>query len=789
MSTSQITIFGIRHHGPGCARSLRSALHALTPDIVLVEGPPDATDVLPLLMHQAMRPPVALLIYMPDRPRQAAYYPFTVFSPEWQALRYAFERGIPARFIDLPQAMQMSAPKTDGAADVAPGLDRESAPNAVTVEEPPSELDEPAPPALAGEPSEAGTDDDGDIALRDDPIGMLAKLAGYQDRELWWEHQVEQRQDATDLFEAILEVMATLRAAAPPADPREAQREAYMRQAIRAAQKEGFTSIAVVCGAWHAPVLAPLGHAKPDAALLAGLPRANVTATWIPWTNSRLAARSGYGAGIASPGWYEHVWQEPERTAIRWVTHAARLLRERDLDASSASVIEAVRLGDALAALRGLPMPGLAELNEAILTVLCHGEQAPMTLIRDRLEIGDRLGEVPDETPAVPLHRDLTALQRRLRMQPTAEIRPLDLDLRNNTDRERSRLLHRLHVLDVPWGMPQHHGGKTSTFHELWQLQWRPEFAVGLIDASIWGNTVESAATSSICHAASGTAELPALSILLDNAILAALPAAVQHILLSVQAKAALASDLRHLMDALPGLARVARYGDVRETPAEQVVPVIDGLFERVVTGLANACASLDDDAATAMVESIGHVQSSIGLLDRPEQLQEWREALRALIDRDGIHGLVRGWACRLLLEARELDDDQLQTLARLALSPANPSTQAAAWVEGVLRGSGLLLLHQDGLWRALDRWLSGLSEDGFTDTLPLLRRAFSGFQAPERRGMGGKVARLRAGGRSSTVPSAEALEIDHERAATVLPILAQILGVEYRPAARGGDE
>ena len=61
------TIFGIRHHGPGSARSLRAALEALRPDAILVEGPPDAAEVLPLLTHPDMRPPVALLIYVPDR--------------------------------------------------------------------------------------------------------------------------------------------------------------------------------------------------------------------------------------------------------------------------------------------------------------------------------------------------------------------------------------------------------------------------------------------------------------------------------------------------------------------------------------------------------------------------------------------------------------------------------------------------------------------------------------------------------------------------------------------------
>src|SRR4051812_9602966 len=105
-----IHIFGIRHHGPGSARSLRDALEALQPDCILVEGPPDAADVLPLLADEEMGPPVALLIYRPDEPRKAAYYPFALFSPEWQAIRYGLMHGVSVRFMDLPQAYYLAQP-------------------------------------------------------------------------------------------------------------------------------------------------------------------------------------------------------------------------------------------------------------------------------------------------------------------------------------------------------------------------------------------------------------------------------------------------------------------------------------------------------------------------------------------------------------------------------------------------------------------------------------------------------------------------------------------------------
>ncbi len=780
-----VSIFGVRHHGPGCARCLREALQELVPDIVLVEGPPDAGAVLPLLGSEKMQPPVALLIYAPDTPHLAAYYPFTHFSPEWQALRYALTRKIPVRFMDLPQSIQLAQIK---AAEEQAQKEKEQETQEASPEpvKPAGEtpVDHASGQALADVVAETIPAAEVEEETKRDPLHLLAEAAGYDDYELWWERQIEQRQDRRQLFEAILEAMSVLREDFLPKDTREAQREAHMRQSIRAAQREGFQRIAVVCGAWHAPVLSKLDDQRADEALLDGLKRIKVEATWIPWTNSRLSLRSGYGAGITSPGWYEHLWTGSERLTIRWLTRAAHLLRSEGLDASSANVIEAVRLAEALAAMRDLPMPGLADLHEAIQTVLCHGNAEPMQLIREKLEIGEKLGEVPPETPAVPLQRDLENRQRKLRFKPSPTSETYDFDLRKDTDRQRSQLLHQLRLLNIEWGKPQRSSQKHSTFHEIWQVQWQVEFVVKLIEANVWGNTVVTAATAFACDLADKADTLPQLTGLLDKAILAELPTAIDHLLNCVQSKAAVSADVQHLMDALPPLARVARYGNVRETKAERIMPVIDALFERVIIGLPVACASLDNDAAQSMVQSIDHVQESVSLLNRDDQRRKWLGVLHYLSEREGVHGLVQGRCCRLLLEQKAIDEQELQRLARLALSPVNAAAQAAAWIEGVLYGSGLLLLHQDGLWRALDRWLRELSDDTFKVLLPILRRAFSGFEPPERRAMGEKVRGLHSAtpaGRTGSHDKSAVLEnINEERAMSVLPVLAHILGVNY---------
>lgn len=745
-----VRVFGVRHHGPGSARSLRRALEASEPDLVLVEGPPDADALLPLAADPAMRPPVALLVYRPDAPRRAVFYPFAAFSPEWQAIRFAQERSVPVRFMDLPLTIQFAREEAPAGAPAGADGDAEAA-------------------SSAEEPAIAETG-------RVDPLTALATAAGYDDHELWWEHQVERRQHAAGIFEAIAEAMQALRAETSIRE-HDLTREAYMRQIIRAAARQGHERIAVVCGAWHAPALTAGGSVKADAQLVKGLPRTKVEAAWIPWTYSRLSYRSGYGAGVDSPGWYHHLWLAPERAPIRWLVEAARLLRGEDLEAPSASVIEAVRLADALASMRELAGPGLRELREAALSVYCRGQHAPLHLIRSRLEIGSVIGEVPESAAVVPLQRDLRDTQRRLRLKVSEEIRTLDLDLRKEIDRDRSILFHRMSLLGLGWATPRTISGGTGTFHELWQLRWEPEIEVALVEASIWGSTIADAAAAAARHAADATSDIAELTELLDQAILSDLVDAIDHVLARVQERAALSSDVRRLMAALPPLARVARYGDVRRTPHQRLQPVIDGLFERILVGMPPASVSLDDEAAAEMVEAMSQLQQAIDLLERTDEREEWRVTLRRLSAQDAVHPLVRGYCCRLLVEQRQLDDMELGRLSSLALSPAVPSEQAAAWLTGLLRGSGLVLVHHDEVWAALDRWLGELAPDRFPTMLPLVRRAFAGFSPAERRIMGEKIARMAPGERLRPTVREEEIPIDMDRARAVLPVLATILG------------
>jgi Family of unknown function (DUF5682) len=786
VSAGAVRVLGVRHHGPGSARAVGAGLDQLDPDVVVIEGPPELDRISGLAGSPSMRPPVAALTYVPDQSRRASFYPMAVFSPEWVALRWALDHERPVRFADLTAAHMLARRDPDGRRG---GADANGEGEADAEGEVDAAGGDGAGADGEGADRDADPGAEGDIEpvatrVRTDPLAVLAAAAGFDDPERWWEDAIEHRHHGLEAFDAVLEAMTEVRAATGPTDL-DLTREAAMRKVLRSL---GGQTVAVVCGAWHAPVLVP-DHwptATSDTARLRGLPKVKVAATWVPWTSRRLGYASGYGAGVASPGWYHHLFTAPDEPVARWLVRTAELLRAEQHDTSSAALIEAHRLADALAALRGRPIPGLSELWDATESVICGGSPVPMDLVEDRLLVGDVLGRVPDDTPMVPLARDLAALQKRLRLKPSAAASMLTLDLRTASHLERSRLFHRLALLGIHWAVPADGGRTTGTFKEAWTLEWRPELAIAVIEASAAGTTVAAAAADTVTRRA-GEADIAQLCSLVEQALLADLPDAIGQVLSALEERAALQHDTLRLMTAVEPLARVARYGDVRSADVALVGDVLSEIVLRICVGLPAASSALDDDAAETLREQVDAVQRGLSVLGASELRAAWLDSLTALAARRDVHGLVAGRAVRLLLDAARIDSEDANQSLSLALSRAGEPVRAAAFIEGFLAGDALLLLHDHALLEAIDSWLGAVHRDVFDDLLPLLRRAFAAYEPAERRMIGDHVRQVGAGdGRDGARD-----HLDEERAARTQPLLRQLLGLAKPATAdvNGSDD
>lgn len=708
-------VFGIRHHGPGSARRLIQALAHWQPDHVLIEFPADAQSELQQVGKLVLEPPVALVIYDQKDIQQASYYPFARFSPEWQALSWAARAGVPTQAIDLPIGIQL-------------GLRKQQ--------------------QLEMKPSHSR-------AMQSDPLGEIAQLAGHPDREQWWNITFEQETDDLALFEAINELIGTLRAEETEPGSRELLlREAFMRQGIRKAMRGSYERIAVICGAWHSPALLEVARYKvaADTKVLRGLPKVKVKAAWIPWSYPRLSREQGYGAGVHSPAWYELLYDYNRAATVHWMVKAAQLLRKEGLDTSPAHAQEGVRLAYALAGMRDQRIPSLEDLRASALSILCHGSEERLSLVEKVLMLGEKVGRVPENASVVPLQKDLTQALKTARLSKywglsgeqwlkgTKANPQGGIDLREESDWLKSRLLHRLQLLDIPWGHVQAaNANALGAFKETWLLHWQPEFSLRILEAAMWGNTVVESADKKLRQQPEN-APLLALAQTILLGLKADLRAGVEVVTAQLRERSALTRDVQELLAGLPALIKIIQYGDARKTDVTALAILVEEIAPRLAAALPASAMNIDEEAAQLLLADFLATHRGLCQLGLPLLEDHWWPAVEKLANIPGIAPLLKGLATRLLFDQEKFDLDETSKRLDFALSPGNPPLEVTNWLSGFLNGSGLLLLHHPPLWQLVDRWVQDLPFDELEELLPLLRRTFSQFSPGERQRMLGLV-------------------------------------------------
>jgi len=193
------SIFGVRHFSPAAALHVRKHLDSVDPDVVLIEGPSDATSELAHLGKKETAPPVAVLAFTKTRPVRSILYPMATYSAEWVAARWAIEKKRTLKFIDLPASVFLELHERDRVA-AANDRARKLAEEAKGARGEDAH-DEEAPPREAPE----GPETSATQAYLGDPYEDIARLSGEADHETWWERHFEHTKDAEGYRGAIFE--------------------------------------------------------------------------------------------------------------------------------------------------------------------------------------------------------------------------------------------------------------------------------------------------------------------------------------------------------------------------------------------------------------------------------------------------------------------------------------------------------------------------------------------------------------------------------------------------------
>lgn len=703
-------IFGIRHLSPAGAWHLIQYLDEKKPQLVLVEGPSDLNDQMEHITRPETKPPIAILAYTKEAPVKTILYPFAEYSPEYQAIVWCSENHVECRFIDLPSDVFLAL------------SDREK------------------------------NDAEGEEG-RMNVYQLLDNYAGEDGHETFWERVMEHTHDTEGYHRGANTFGASLRELTAGKENDWAEiivREAYMRRRIEDAVKEGFDpeQIVVVTGAYHVDGLLSESEPAMTDKELKALPKVGASHTLMPYSYYRLSTRAGYGAGNKAPAYYSLLWQgmkkkEPAYTGYSYLSQIAGYQRAHGTPVSSAEVIEAARLAESLAQLRGGSVPALRDLRDAAVTCLGGGSFSVISLATADTEIGTRIGELPEGVSRTSIQEDFYRQLKTWNLERYRSLTAQDLmlDLRENRkaateksaflDLYRSFFLHQLRVLHINFASKEQVSQDNATWSEHWIISWTPEAEIELVEAALKGDTVAQAASFHMKEQVEEAANISAVAQVIEDAFSCGMSGAVSYAAQVLQAMAVDAASLEELAATANRLSVVVQYGNIRRLDSAPLQPILSQIFYRACLILPSACVC-DDNASKGIVvamEQLNSAQLAHDFLDG----EAWISSLWETADRDDLNTKLSGFAAAILLERSQMAADRLYLEVQRRLSLGIPAELGAGWFEGLAMKNRYALIARLSLWESLDQYLEALDDEEFKRALVFLRRAFADFTSAQK--------------------------------------------------------
>lgn len=697
--------FGIRHFSPACAHYVSEFLDRVKPELVLIEGPSDLSGLIGGLCDKEAVLPAAILAYTEEPPIRTVLYPFAEFSPEYQAILWARENNAEVGFCDLPSGCVLDYYAQRDNSEGADPQERESV------------------------------------------YQKIEEMSGL-DNDTFWEYNFEQAQSLEELLAAVSEYGRGLREFSPK-DEHNALREAYMRRVIHEAQQRvPAEKTAVITGAFHTGGLEGVPYTEADELLTENIPALKALSTLMPYSYYRLSSRSGYGAGSRAPGFFELLWNgrrngRTDTCAAEYLARIAEGQRERGFSASSAEVIEALRLANTLCAMRGGRQPALFDLRDAAVTCMGHGSFGEISLSCADIEIGTKIGSLPEGSVSTSVQQDFSRRLSELKLEKyrSAAAEQLKLDLRENIrvksqqsaflDLNRSFFLHQLRVLDIGFGAQQKlSDGSEHT--ELWQLRWTPECEIGLVEASLLGgDTVEQACAAKLTERLCTAENLTAAAAVLADAFLCGIMGAVRTAVLTVQRFAADCVSAADCGATIGTLSATVRFGSIRRLDAQPITELMKQLFLRFCLSLPMEWIC-DENAAHELMKAVSLVNDAV-LSHEFLDGERFITLLSELADSDTASPLLSGFACAVLTDRGSISSEKLSELISRRLSHGTPAAEGALWFEGLAAKNRRSLIARLSLWEKLCAFISELSDEEFKPALICLRRTFAVFSPSEK--------------------------------------------------------
>jgi len=709
-----LTIVGVRHHSPACARLVAHTIERVRPRHVLIEGPVDMSARIDELAL-AHKLPIAIFSYRTQHEHtHSSWSPLCDYSPEWIALCKAREVGAKGAFMDLPAWHDAFTGVRNRYSD---RKDR------------------------VGERMEA----------------LCARL-GVEDTDALWDRLFEQPMPIEQLEERLRLYFIELRAD-EPASERDAPREEYMARWIAWAMadcKANGGDVVAVCGGFHAPVLEAQWRTVPST--LPDVPivdeSARIGSYLVPYSFHRLDSFVGYESGMPSPAFYQRLFEQGADTAGETMLfEAIQWLRKKKQRVSPADAIAASGLAHGLSRLRGHAALARVDVLDGIAgAVVKDALEAPLPWTRrgrilartDPLVVelvasfsGERVGTLAPSTPRPPLVHDAFAMLEAEKIPFEAKPKALTLSMISEDDRRKSRVLHRLRVLGIPGfqrtrALSIKRGG--ADLSEAWSVHRHLDADASLIEASAYGASLESAASGKLEEQLATAQNLEALATFLYEAACCGIHHLTARVLADIRRTVDAEPSFEILGGALSRLLGLFRHDTLLGTAGSpELGAVISASFER---GLW-LFEGIDGETAPA---SAPQVRAVVALRDTLRECEERlsldRPRAQAVMERRAIahHAppALRGGALGFLWSTG-VDGAQAEQRALASLKAAATPTKFGDYLVGLFALAREEVMGTQSLLRAIDSVVTELDRQDFMIGVPSLRLAFSFFPPQEK--------------------------------------------------------
>lgn len=754
-----VYLFGVRHLSAAGAWHLKKYLEKINPDLVLIEGPSDATDMISDISKKNVKPPIAILCYTTEAPVHSIVYPYAVYSPEYQAILWADKNKKTCRFVDLPSGIKSP-------------LYRLQEQEKIYLKTKEQEINSQNPGDLETNENRTNTENEDIEALEKIKARIdyydfnrrlydeIAALGNEENYDVYWERYFEHNLEEDSYLKSVALHSAKMRSLTEEWEMQadtlsysiNTLREAHIKRCIKKALDEGTNpeKIVVVTGAYHVQGL--INNDPMTDEEFKQLKNVETKMTLMPYSYYKLSSFSGYGAGNHAPYYYELMYRLMEKNNLEslpplYLSNLSDLLRKKHGYSSTATVIEAVRLAKSLQYMHDGILPTLKDLHDASVATMANGYKERVIESFAMLDVGTRIGSLPEGVSQTPIQDDMNRNLKKLKLEKykTVVAQDLSLDLRENRkvkseeaafiDLNRSTFFHRLKLLSINFAKFIRLNQNSASWAEQWVLCWTPEVEIQIVESVLYGNTIETAAAYILKEKLETSQNAAEVAKLVKTTCECKLFDSIHYAIKKLQALASESENFVEVATAAREISFLIQYGSLRKFDTEYVIPILKQLFLKGSLLLVQS-SSCNDEAAKNIADNIAVMhnisQEHYDIIND----EIWLNELKVLAKSDYKNPLLCGFAFSLLLERSQVSEEQLSIEVSRHLSLGNTPEAGASWFEGLSRRNRYVLLSRVMLWQQLDLYLNELEDDEFKKALVCLRRAFSNFEPHEKNGI-----------------------------------------------------